>query len=174
MPIKRKRSAAWVAPDSVETVKEIAKALDGFQSYLSREGIGIYESMEMKKDVCRVKLLFNRHLLLPLMKLDPRGAIFGNNDLFHALKENFKNSPHEPELISKAHILCKTKDEFLLLLAYKIRVMCSHVRMLADEGFEKDKEGVGEIFQAMHDREREDNACASTSTQWTARKARKS
>ena len=97
------RIISWQHPEGeLETINQLAAVFEGFRDLLKEKGEDIYDSFDMKKGV-------NMALLLALVAMlkNPRGGFFKQGDVWNALKRiGIENAT----------------------MAYKVRVMMSHLR----------------------------------------------
>ena len=71
-------------------------------------------------------------MLHDLVKLDTRGGFFSNGDLVAAVKASVVDKAGEVAMQAKALEAHKPLEDMYLMIAYKIRVMLSHVRYACD------------------------------------------
>ncbi len=127
------RVTNWEHPDGAEaTTTALATALQPFSQRLVEANIQIYPSTDFKVGLNMEILTANSDMMLPLVNIDNRGGIFGQSALTEALRLVVRSDNLELLLTAKTLIHNKTMDETLALMAYKVRVMLSHVRVKFD------------------------------------------
>ena len=107
-------------------------ALTDHVSRLLEKNIAIYDSTDFKIGMNTGQLSDSLLVLADLVKLDTRGGFFSNGDLVAALKASVGNKAGEAATQANALQAHKPLEEMYLLMAYKIRVMLSHVRYAFD------------------------------------------
>eukprot|EP00959_Pyramimonas_sp_CCMP1952_P048619 1015287-Pyramimonas_sp.AAC.1 len=86
-----------------------------------------YSSTDMKTGVNLDNLTEFRENLTKLMGVDKRGGYYGQPDMAKAMAEIFGHRKEDiDECASRHHV--SGPNETFALMAYSVRVMCSHIR----------------------------------------------
>ena len=107
-------------------------ALTDHVSRLVEKNIAIYDSSDFKIGINIGQLSESLLMLHDLVKLDTRGGFFSNGDLVAAVKASVVDKAGEVAMQAKALEAHKPLEDMYLMIAYKIRVMLSHVRYACD------------------------------------------
>jgi hypothetical protein len=121
---------SWVHPDGDQkTVEAIAAPLNtnAVVSRIVHENVDIYESTEMKTGIVVDKLLQWEQQLGQWIRLDPRGGFFLQQDMHDAVFDAITTQKLMDEIESVAATLNQTPHQVISMVAYKFRVMLSHV-----------------------------------------------
>ena len=120
------RTCYW-RPESGNAVQLLAKALEGHEKALLENNGQPYSSLDMRIGIDVSNLKRWEVLLIALMKLDPRGGYFFQEDVSKAIDMILAD---EAEQIRAIATHKQTNPEAVKAkVAYYIRVMCSHVRI---------------------------------------------
>ena len=120
------RSPTWMHSDgSQASVEALAEAFIGNTSNILSLQADIYASSDMKQGINEEELLMNQKLLAAIVRLDPRGGIFKQALVEDALESRLHDDGVRDRLV-------RTTGDQLKFIAYKVRVMCSHIRIIYD------------------------------------------
>ena len=121
------RTAYWSSTTDEKSEDVLARTIAPWAKLLLLREEGFYKSKDMKIGFDCADLIRFKYPLMALVRLDPRGAFFKQDDVAHALFQ----SMDEEIKISVEAIRLEAKKEMEVCIgqaAYAIRVMCSHVR----------------------------------------------
>ena len=126
---------------------QLVSAVTNYQVPLLAHGVNLYKSLDMKIGLDRAKLQEHIGLLGDLIRLDARGGLFSQVDMETALAKLLGNAR---ELGKPLGSDPAGDAEGLRLMAYKIRVMLSHVRITHDGASKTDKlHNLQPLFEVM-------------------------
>ena len=108
-----------------QTIDALYEAISPHTAFLIEKNLAIYSTTDMKVglDVCR--LVDAEALLADLLRLDPRGGHFAQRQLAATLRRALEGKLAILEERTRSEQ--RPMDEVLELVAYKLRVMMSHV-----------------------------------------------
>jgi hypothetical protein len=95
------------------------------------QGENFYESVDMKVGRNPEKILMYKELLMGLFTLDPRGGHFLQGDVEQSVEKAVTDASLMDGFGRLAAAAGRSIDEMRNMIAYKIRVMCSHAREMA-------------------------------------------
>ena len=148
--MKRCRSETYFVGGSTEsTITTIASTLRPWATHLAALGGDVYSSLDMRGPPNIEALLQSKGMMLDLLRLDPRGGVFSQTTMCEALRTALAEFNTLDQFVDKGD---KTKSdaELLMMCAYKLRVMCAHVRQKFDKGTLKNEE-FWELFEVMRE-----------------------
>lgn len=123
------RASAYLHDDGEEaTVAELSLAFASSASALHEKNLNLYHSTDMKVGILIPELQSMATMLAALMRIDARGGHFRQSHVEAALAQSLDKS----KLLSVAVDAGMTYDDILGMTAYKVRVMCSHCRLVHD------------------------------------------
>ena len=124
------KTKCWMHSDGkAATVTAIAKALLPQMQLLLEGGNGdFYTSRDMKKGWLVAQVLVISEVCLNLLILDPRGGIFRQTSMVEGLRANVDADVAQWQVPGM-----KTLEEVLKIVAYKLRVVMSHIRICYDD-----------------------------------------
>ena len=129
----RKRSHYWEHESGVEATVECLVLI--FQSCLGlivEQNCNIYSTTAWKTEIDQDKLLYNKILLQKLLELDPRGCFLAQVVVKDALNEALGKSGDLASIMAHQLPGMENGEEVIGYIAYKIRVMLSHLRQIQD------------------------------------------
>ena len=127
--VRRQHPRSWQHPHgAAETVKSLTGVLSTAIHAILVRGEAFYPSIDMKVGRSAPHLVTFMHMLMGLMTLDPRGGHFLQGDMERAVGEATKDAQLEGTMTALASSSRKEVKDVKNLIAYKIRVMCSHAR----------------------------------------------
>lgn len=128
-----KRPRAWQAAQG-DTAIALLNVLKPHAGAICAAGVDIYESVCMKTGIDLAKLQAQEEPLFDLISLDPRGGIFKQRDMASGLAMIIATDAKLSKMIYTPAAVAKYggEDAVLGIVAYKLRVMCSHVRRRYD------------------------------------------
>ena len=141
--MNRKRSACWSHPDGRDsTVQTLVAALQRHVSLLVGLGANdLYSTENMQSNIDIPLLLERRTLIADLLSIDPRGAIFAQNDMVQALTEVLASASKQTEFARGGCLQTATQ-----MASYKLRVMTAHVRHAHDNTRSPSEHPLAELF----------------------------
>ena len=125
------RSLCYEHPNGPQqTIDALYEAISLHTAFIIEKNLAIYSTTDMKGglDVCR--LVDAEALLADLLRLDPRGGQFAQRQLAATLRRALEGKLAMLEERTRSEQ--RPMDEILELVAYKLRVMRSHVRNCYD------------------------------------------
>ena len=127
------RTPAWEHADGpAASVRALAAVLEPWAQELVDANINLYPSDDFKVGLSSEHLQKYNNLLLALIKLDPRGGLFGHLVMTEAVAAAIRFSDLQQVLVAKALAVGRPVDEVKSLIAYKLRVMLAHIRSKFD------------------------------------------
>ena len=126
----RGRVPCWKADPPDTTTAAIAACFEPLADRLVKAGDeALYVSTNFSKKEADYEMLAKwKPLLAKLLSLDPRGAFFSQEDVHEALKICIAAKSLGLAIKVFAEKRGITEDEYMALLALKVRVMCGHER----------------------------------------------
>ena len=138
----RPRNFAWKAADGENTVDKIYEALTGalpalfmmvhiFYNAAEKTCTGIYSTDDMNKNIdekCLVK--WKATVTTPLLALDQRGGFFAQEDMVKAIRKHGEDEQNVTHIQASSAQMKLSEQGFVRILAYSIRCMLSHLRMV--------------------------------------------
>ena len=125
----RGRVAAWKATPPSDTTTQKAQALATFDGALGRVGDDFYGQANFSRHYTDAKSLGERQeLVKALFALDPRGGYFAPAGMETSVRLTLEAEKTMPNINLLAESKGLKTDELIILMALKIRVMCSHWR----------------------------------------------
>ena len=147
------RASAYLHPDGVDlTILELQAALVGVRPLLAKHNVALYDATNMKTGVNQPLLVKAVPVLEKLLAIDPRGGLFLQGHLAKAITNLFEDASARD---AKNELLANTTDlqmpfqEVIELMAYKIRVMLSHTRLVHDASKGEEKHPLRVLFKIM-------------------------
>ena len=151
-----KRTFSFLHEDGEEaTIQSLATVFRGSLSLLHEKHTNIYSSVDMKTGISISQLQEHHVMMCGLMRLDPRGGLFAQSHVQAALLETFDKA----RLLAHAVDAGMQSDEFVGLVAYKIRVVCSHVRNAHDNTVDAEQHPLAAIFCILQDSNASSDSC---------------
>ena len=129
----------------------LQEVVEEMSALISKAGPDIYPSQEMKTGICQDGLKKWECLLISLMKIDPRGAIFRQQHVVQALRLGLTPSDYSSMLENTLARFSMSPTETLEMIAYKVRVMASHCRITYDNAADVKSHQLRDIFKWMRD-----------------------
>jgi len=152
MSTKTGRASQFVHRDGVEhTIEVLAAVIKPFSSILAKSGPDFYASIDFKSGVSTEALKKMETALASMMSIDPRGGIFNQAHLIEAIKRGMDQSDFTAltEHSLTEHDL--TATECIDLMAYTLRVMCAHCRLLHDSCNDRKNHTLKDVFRKMNE-----------------------
>ena len=137
MPPKT-RAPHWQPSDERDAADHLAVAMSAHMASIAQDGPHIYDSEDMKVGVNLPKLVRNEDLMCSLIRVDPRGGHFANQDVADGLLKVLRHPSNQKlrDLIMTPEALTAytTLEGIVAMVAYKIRVMLAHRRRRFEAG----------------------------------------
>ena len=138
----RPRTFAWKAADGENTVDKIYDALKPalpslfmmvhiFYNAAEKTCTGIYTTDDMNKNIdekCLIK--WKATVTTPLLALDQRGGFFAQEDMVKAIRKHGEDEQNVTHIQASSAQMKLSEQGFVRILAYSIRCMLSHLRMV--------------------------------------------
>ena len=130
MECKKSRLTVWRhAGGRAAAVSAIKEVIIIHAALLAEKTINLTSTDEFKSWVWAEELTAAKALLKDLFELDPRGALFRQEDMAQAVEQGLRTSEFSMDVIEKTRYLLCTPTEVFSLIAYKIRILCAGMRI---------------------------------------------
>ena len=127
------RCSNWKHADGTDaTVSALTNAMASHVDAIVGKHVFIYESDEMQVGIDMRLLTEARSLLQDLVRIDPRGGFFCQDDMERALEALLLEKGRAGEFLEKTATQNRPADDVRNHVAYKLRVMLAHVRIKYD------------------------------------------
>ncbi len=146
------RASCYVHPDGESaTIDQLVGAMIAHKGLIIEKNLGIYTSMDMKVGIDLTELTRSKQLLENLVRLDVRGGLYLQSHLASAVRAIIEEDRSKNLFMAKTISHLKPYEELVETIAYKMRVMLSHVRLSYDSSKNDEHHSLASIFEIMKD-----------------------
>lgn len=146
----RRASAYLHADGDAATVQELSAALISSRPLILAQNVNIYDTDDMKVGINLDLLAHASNMITSLVEIDNRGGIFIQQHMGKALLSIFAEDDHKNNLIARTLHMQKPYEEIVDHIAYRVRVMLSHIRIVFDASGEDKHHPLASIFSVMN------------------------